>query len=812
MNKKIKNVWVVLLIYLFILVINMFVKYDKDKKNKFGDYNPVYSFIAADELYTYLNGYLITHEDDLEGIMTIEGKVLIEPSYSGIYDINEFYDKLIVSVYEDDKSYSVVYDNETGESTVNDYLINVVIGNNDDDKYISYTDDGKNYLIDGDSNIIVTNTGSDEFGYVILGDYVLSIDYVNNKKNRNTLWNINGEKLANFTDYYEYNEYILLTGDKTLVINLNEDTITEYDDYSINEMFAVLSIGDDKYYLNYDMFVKGNDGNIPYKSVIIGACNKGKYNLKDELGNDIISTCVDSFILDHLEQGVVGYHLKDKNSVYNINNKKLVEGEYYYFNGDYIYFDDTAYDYDLNKIEKESLFTECEYPIEYAKYNVCLSNIWSELIGPDKESYGKYQSVSCNNDGLCVLFQNGKYALFNNGKIIVDFGKYKEIIVDDDIAILKNYNKSEYIRFNYAKKNQVVKISKITLPLENIDLDEYIAENDLRSIKDVIYNNKELFVQYASIVDNNSNLGSYKHQVLMMFKMFSQYQSYIDLVSFYNGLLSLKIEWDLTTADRGAAGEYYDYDNKILLSDDSDGVIYHELTHFMDYRSSFDSHDLYICDDKYYDYDEAFNGDFKLCERDYDLSGYNRILIEGGAEYLSVKDINNYRFRAYSHFTQLYFLFQYMFGENKLNEMFFHNDDNYQLYKLLTERGGLTTEEYKEFYKILNDTGFSFDANNNKIFHYLEKIFTNVMNMDPHGNIYSNYILSNYYVKTENGIDPYELKEEAKNSLRYLLPDPDMYIYEVNFMMDNDTIYILFDTIDELYCYNVNNQEITVIP
>ncbi len=226
-----------------------------------------------------------------------------------------------------------------------------------------------------------------------------------------------------------------------------------------------------------------------------------------------------------------------------------------------------------------------------------------------------------------------------------------------------------------------------------VEQDAIDLATSLGVTEDELHGKYELFLKYADCVVNNPKLGEYRAYALHMFPVVADHLTSENEEYFLSKLRDLKMESLYTS---GAAGEFYSMDDMIRIF--GDGIVYeneatyttifHELTHFVDaYVDGEEGHGFYLVDDHLYGPEEMPT---EAWENDLDF--YNTIFItEGGAElymgkYFS-KDPQTY---TYDHM----FLtgFEWIFGSQALDDLFFGSDTTQQFVGYLRDIGYSDTQ------------------------------------------------------------------------------------------------------------------------
>ena len=298
-----------------------------------------------------------------------------------------------------------------------------------------------------------------------------------------------------------------------------------------------------------------------------------------------------------------------------------------------------------------------------------------------KEKEEKIQDNVADND----LYSNEN----NNKNVKVENTKQGDGVdnVNNEFSSTKNDKKKE----NITTKSNDSKIEKI------------ISDNNLEEYRDLIYSNKELFTKYSNAVEANDNLGKCKKHVYDFFKVIVDNKKYLDEEIFFDKLSNLKIVFS-NTKKIGISGQYYRENNSISIYVYTDAVVYHELMHFVD--SSLNSNvprTLYYYDNKVISEEEYlklldYSPESHLNEISGDIN-YDEVagewsvfLSEAGAEHYSAKYFSYSHVRSYFDAVALYDIFEYLYSEEKMKDVFFGYESLYGL-----TDGYFTENEFKEF-------------------------------------------------------------------------------------------------------------------
>ena len=215
----------------------------------------------------------------------------------------------------------------------------------------------------------------------------------------------------------------------------------------------------------------------------------------------------------------------------------------------------------------------------------------------------------------------------------------------------------------------------------------------------------DLFIRYAEAVRSNPEFNGRREFIYHLFPVIADHLKSENEEFFFNKVKELRITEKHTD---GIDGQYIQTENKIELDPDLEtrmgkeafsSVFYHELMHFIDLNIAGSGLEGYAClmDDgsikKYgdLDYDEMKH------MKDYLYSYF----IEGGAEMYTSE---YFTYAPNSYLPRVRFLvgMKYIFGIEKIDNMFFDVDTDYQFAQLLMANGFTSEETVKVFMAMRN--------------------------------------------------------------------------------------------------------------
>ncbi|MBR4743713.1 MAG: hypothetical protein IK082_05945 [Oscillospiraceae bacterium] len=211
-----------------------------------------------------------------------------------------------------------------------------------------------------------------------------------------------------------------------------------------------------------------------------------------------------------------------------------------------------------------------------------------------------------------------------------------------------------------------------------------LSEEDIRG-------EYELFIRFSKTVEGNTALGKYREFMYLIFPVVADASAYMDLDHFFDALAGLSfVERVLET---GIAGRYTAGPNIVEINTEIDPydsyhvpeVVFHELMHFVDFNVSNEYPATYLLDGRRlnaFELDELSEEEQERAVACYDPD----VVIEGGAEYFTAKYFAGAE-RAYFIPAQFLAGVEYIFGEEKLDELFFSPDSGAVLAELFLDAG-----------------------------------------------------------------------------------------------------------------------------
>ena len=257
------------------------------------------------------------------------------------------------------------------------------------------------------------------------------------------------------------------------------------------------------------------------------------------------------------------------------------------------------------------------------------------------------------------------------------------------------------ICFLYSKKD-LNPINNSTPVREDTEIKKLKEENDLEF--DVPKKYEELFKKYSKVVENNTNITKYKRQVYNLFQILikDNINKYLDEDYFFEKLSKLNIYVDSSISSDGVGGYYYYDSNIIELDKEGSMQVYHELMHFLDrsINSGISDYNWFCNKKKYKD-----NDYYKLSENEQEkcmyLGSYSTDFItEAGAEIYSAKYFKK-GVVAYFDISAYFTALEYIFGSEKMDEIFLSSNSDTDFMALLIENG-ISVQDYENTVKDLS--------------------------------------------------------------------------------------------------------------
>ena len=215
----------------------------------------------------------------------------------------------------------------------------------------------------------------------------------------------------------------------------------------------------------------------------------------------------------------------------------------------------------------------------------------------------------------------------------------------------------------------------------------------------------DLFIRYAEVVGSNPEFKGRREFIYHLFPVIAEHLKSENEEFFFSKVKELKITQKHTD---GIDGQYIQTENKIELDPDIEtrmgkeaysSVFYHELMHFIDLNIAGSGLEGYAClmdDGSIRKYGDLDYGEMRHM-KDYLYSYF----IEGGAEMYTSE---YFTYAPNSYLPRVRFLvgMKYIFGVEKIDNVFFDVDTDYQFAQLLMANGFTTEETVKVFMAMRN--------------------------------------------------------------------------------------------------------------
>lgn len=653
------------------------------------------------------NNYLLIDENGLIGLSRINGEVVIPNQYNNINYFSVSDEYILLYEYVKNNENTLVFKTDGTYVDKYNYYININKDSYNNKKYYSYLKGNNTIILDSNLNNLCTIKNNGEIE--IINDTIYIYSY---ESNNLFAYNLTGKKLNTYSYSVLLGNYLLLQNKKVTLLNLKTNEIKEYDKYEEILDYYIFSNKDSYYALD----IKGNElkvsdnGAVIHDKYKVKKCDKG-YQLVNSKGITVVKECSAGFNYDYLDKEIIIYKRMCDNDescvpygIVSTKNYKTINAYDYNIEGKYIVtfdqdFKKSIYDHNLDKVKIDY---NCSNDFKYIDDDtyVCRNEIMSYLLNEKLNLLYQGDYITCNNHNLCVITnKNNNFVTLRNDIIIPN--NNNDVNVVDDYIKSSYANKTTYIKFNTLKTNNFINISyNNNIDTKDINIEQLINDYQLNDIKELIYNNEEKFKKYAYITLINKELGNYTKYVLKGFKIVANNIDYIDMDILLNKLYTLKFIEDKSILKLDHAGEYDNYQNTITLAEKNESTIYHEFTHFIDFNSGYNSK-VYNCNGALYDKDYILKNKRFDCKEVDDLT-YS-YFTEGGAESLSSRYYKYGNTSTYLIPTNIYNALGTIYGYSKIDEIFFKNNEYYDLYELMVNKSGITLDEYLEFIKLCND-------------------------------------------------------------------------------------------------------------
>lgn len=705
------------------------------------------NFIESDDLEIWgrKDNLFVTYEGDSCGVIDVDSNVIIDIEYDNcMITSNGFIVNKNDKYFVLNRKSEIVL--ETSYKIENRYDFY-----SQQDFYIVNANDEKQ-IYDIESNNLYNVLTKKNF--TIHGDYIIFEDSVTNYTNGNLfridkyygsgkylifdLYKSNGYRVYDFANNKETQYSTLVENDYSMSFSNDEETLII--DYSGNilEDANIRSLNED-YSLDYSV------------------CEYG-FKVLNKEGKYVDDTCYSALNESALKYGYL-YLYDDEEAIwtaiYSDNSLKFFEEEII---GEFVITYDDEIDsyvaYDRNGKKKDYLCVNSFTEINSDRY-VC-ADLFNYYI-VDKEMNvlsNKYDSIMCNDNSACVFKDgNGKYGLMIEENIVIEPSYYKGYI-DDNYVIFEIVGGYEIYTLGKVEKSISVEDLKYEFNINYGDLstEDVIKEYSLSEIEDVIYDNEELFKEYAYVILTNTRINGYRREILLMFDLIVSNKEHLNKEYFLLALDKLQINKTDSLEGTSYAGYYDDYEKKIELLIDDLNVINHELLHFIESNINYELNTLmYECGDEYYylvdmkEFDEK-----KLATCKLEFFDYGNFIEEVGAEVNSSRYTGS-KIIAYADSSIIYQGLVYLYGESFMEDVYFAADGEIQLYKKMIK--SLSYEEYKAFIEaaaaITNSDVDVLDDDYIVVFNTLDKLYSEVIGGNWYDDNEYKFIMSMIYNHTD---------------------------------------------------------------
>ena len=216
----------------------------------------------------------------------------------------------------------------------------------------------------------------------------------------------------------------------------------------------------------------------------------------------------------------------------------------------------------------------------------------------------------------------------------------------------------------------------------------------------------ELFKKYYEIVSKNENLKGYREYVYHLFPIVADHLKSENEEYFFDRVSTLKI---IENHTNGIDGQYVQQANRVEVEPNLTGklgegaysaVLYHELMHFIDLNIAGNEYANYLVllkDGNIHKY-----SDLDYSQRD-DIDDYlYTYFTEGGAE-MYTSEYFTYAPNSYLVRVRFLVALKYIYGCEKIDEMFFSGDTDAQFYELL-KANEFTDEEITKAFRAMRNS------------------------------------------------------------------------------------------------------------
>ena len=619
--------------------------------------------------------FYVKHESDKLVVYDFNNDVISE--YADDFTGYEIFDKRLIIINDDEMSVIINKNGTTLKSG------EVIIGSQDN-KYILVDDTIYDYNLREIYKLDVKV--NKEYNALFVND--LFIYDISDNITENVIVDLEEENvlLKGFSKsysfyYYDVIYFAVTLNDISYLLDVNTKKIV-YEDIKVDEdnlYYNIFTYKDNTYYISDKIY--GENTKISDKYIMTKDTCEDGYKLKDLNGKTIIDQCMNGYKI-LFDDAIVGLSVNG-HSILFYKDKKI-EGAVFSLQGDYIKVEksvdllgygseSTYYNKDLEKIDFDG--NASLYYIGngyYYSYDINDNSYYFYDKDLNKVS-DKLSSIICNKNTYCdVTTNNYTHYLYKDGKKVFE-EKLTNIKLDDNEILIETLYKTYLLKLGNNKN------VKLDLSFDyNIDVDKIISKYDLKKDESIIKQNKELFIQYAYLVENSNNLMDYKKQVFDLFKVIIDNSKYLDEFYFLYKLGKLNIIYEEATYNGNAISTYADSVTKVSLSSSQDSIIYHELMHFVDFSINYNSNNwLYKCDGKY-KIMPASENIYDGC--DSVIIHSTNYLTEAGAEIFKAKYFTK-EIKSIAYYFASNYLegLEYIFGSEEINKWYFGDVNNFYI-------------------------------------------------------------------------------------------------------------------------------------
>ena len=625
--------------------------------------------------------------------------------------------------------------------------------------------------IDKDKITYLRNLDTGKYNAVVSGFKNTAVIKNNKIFSEDGVYDLNtGEKILEYQEYYVNGEFYYIYDNDTYEV-YNNKYIGSFKELNKENDIMVFSNEDTKYYVN--------DDGTEYRSLDIPKINEYYYLKKDDCSKgykvyykkDVINDKCGSYNIDYIDKGY--YIDKESNEIFYTNDevKRLTGNRLFVANDDLV---DVIVTEDEGKkkyfdVDKQEEITVCG-DNELVYYKPDSDNVICQVKGEYLNTYelkdkkgeviGEYPIIDCYSDNTCMVKDYRNYGVINNkNEFILPFEKKTIIRNDNGYYVYGKYG--NYIvkigtnQDSYEDSSDIDKFNK------SVDIAKVIKDYGLDNIKSKIESNKDLFNMYAYYILHNSEIDGYQKYFLNLFSIYADYKDNINedkLVAMAKGTRINKVNRDI--GPLGQAGNASEWSVNFYGQYYKDEhIIYHELTHLVDFTYDKELEKGVVCEDgSFYKWLTDVSDSSKCIS----LNSMT-FITEGGAEIFSSKYFGNGIPSTYDSYTTTYNILYRLFGEDTINKIFLADKPAYALYDLLVNKNGMSTKDFIKFYNTLDNVkGFDYKDRQS-----VRKVLENLVSLvkkDYKNDLYLMYLLNRIYGSGE-------LSDVYKDKINALVDD-----------------------------------------